>query len=129
MNYQETGNKIPITEAELINVMITKYDAYAQNPSLPNPDTEPVIYTTQEGKTIKIPDEIKMKAKGQMPQKVISVPVKVIQIYDESQKLTNIVILVVAVLIAAYLLYKFGNKFRDSYNIGTEELKLYLTRK
>lgn len=148
MNYQETGNKIPVTESELINVMIAKYDAYAKSQNstspLPNPDSENIVYTTQEGKTIKIPDEIKMKAKTMwikdlakrvenkqvtLEEVGISPPKQVVQIYDENQKFTNIIILIAAVLIALYLLYTYGGKLRDTYNIGTEELKFYLNKK
>jgi hypothetical protein len=148
MNFQETGNKIPVTEAELIDHMIVKYDAYAksqntQNP-LANPDKDSVIYNTKNGKTIKIPDEIKMKAKTIWLKDVINkvknneinaedmgvtVPPKVVKIYDNSQKFTNIIILIVAVIVAAYLLYAYGNRFRDMYNTGTEELKFYLGKK
>lgn len=147
MNYEETGNKVPVTETELIKVMIVKYDAYArsQNTSspLPNPDKEPVIYTTQDGKTIKIPDEIKIKAKtiwlkdvinkvqtNQMKVEDVGVKpsAKIVKIYDDSQKLTNIIILALAVIIAAYLLYTYGGRVKTMYNTSTEELKRYLQK-
>lgn len=145
MNFQETGNKIPVTEQELIDYMIVRYDAYAksQNTSdpLPNLDKEKVIYTTKDGKTVQIPDEIKMKAKtiwlkdyinkvknnqARVEDVGVKVPQKVVKIYDNSQRLTNIIILSLAVIVAIYLLYMYGHKFREMYNTGTEELKLYL---
>ena len=145
MNYQETGNKIPVDEEELINAMILKYDAYARSQNtdapLPNPDKEPIIYTTKDGRTIKIPDEIKIKAKTiwlkdlihkvqnkqvKMEDVGIKPQTQVIRIYDDNQKLTNLVILILAVIIAAYLLYTYGGQFSTMYNTSTEQLKFYL---
>ena len=68
-NYQETGNVIPISFDELnnhIQLLLSKYD---KNKFTPNPFKEDIIYTTNEGKTIKIPKETQLKAINQWEKK------------------------------------------------------------
>ena len=69
MNYEETGNKVPISLEELINYVQQQLYIYdnikAQNPNIVpsiNPYTQPIIYETQDGKIIKIPANIQKQA-------------------------------------------------------------------
>ena len=78
MNYQETGNKIPVTVQELIGYVqkkLSEYDqlnllkvsSYGNIDSLllnqkPTPYKDYIIYMTREGKLIKIPEQIQNMA-------------------------------------------------------------------
>lgn len=114
--YQETGNKIPVTEDELLKVMNQKYKDYYNDNSLPNPDNTDVIYTTKDGKTIKIPDEIKMKAKTSWATALMKEKKEEIK-KNKSDDVTktstiwgNMLILVIVIIIALYLLYVLNQK-------------------
>ena len=92
MEYQETGNKIPISAQELVDYVkqqLAIHDAsIASNQTLPdyNPYTHPVIYKTKDGKTIMIPDEIQKQAVSQWhDQNGTNVPVMQ-QVAPESQQ-------------------------------------------
>ena len=125
MNYQETGNKIPVTEDELLKVMNQKYiDYYNNQTTSSNPDTQDIIYTTQDGKTIKIPDEIKIKAKTIWLKSLMeSEPSKKINKTKKSTNFINMIILFIAALIALYLIYIYTTDLRKSYNTGIDILK------
>ncbi len=67
-NYQETGNSIPLKIPELINFVHNKLDEYIHLQSATqmepptNPFTDPVIFTTAEGKLAQVPADIQKKA-------------------------------------------------------------------
>ncbi len=116
--YQETGNKIPVTEDELLKVMNQKYTDYYNDNSLPNPDKTDVIYTTKDGKTIKIPDEIKIKAKTLWVKALMeskTEEIKKNKNEDTNKKSTstnwgNMLVLLIVIIIALYLLYILSQK-------------------
>ncbi|ARF09588.1 hypothetical protein Indivirus_1_211 [Indivirus ILV1] len=111
--YQETGNKIPVTEDELLKVMNKKYNEYYYDNTLSNPDKTEVIYTTSDGKLIKIPDEVKMKAKTIWLKSLMEQKSEEIKKEKENtSNIGNITGLVFIVIIALYLLYVFSqNKY------------------
>lgn len=137
MDYQETGNKIPISAQELIDyvkMQLAQHNTFvAANKTLPdyNPYTHPIIYKTKDGKTIMIPDEIQKQAISQwydqhgtnVPamQQVPQEPTQITKlpqgkpkiIYEEENDNTDtmkIGLLIFAVCFALYLFYKWGHK-------------------
>ena len=131
MNYQETGNQVPISQQELIVFVhseLEKYDyrmAIAKEPSSPNPYIDTLIYKTKEGKTIKVPEEIQKEAihlwyrrngtNVPVMQRTPDIPPKLPQappsharkavryFYEDGYDWIKISILLVAALIALYL--------------------------
>lgn len=115
--FQETGNKIPVTESELIKFMNLKYTEYYNDNELPNPEKNDVIYSTKDGKTIKIPDEIKTKAKAQWLKVLLQDSQQNINSNEDFTKDStenntkdstnwwNIAIYIIVIIIALYLLY------------------------
>ena len=134
MNFQETGNKIPVTAQELIDYvqqLLEKHDTdISTNKVLPNfnPYTNPIIYNTNDGKTIKIPEEIQKQAIDLWYQKngtnvAVMQQVQPQQIYnqyteqtvDENKNRENtdyftLFILIIGLVFALYLLYNMNNK-------------------
>lgn len=115
--YEETGNKIPVTEAELLIFMNTKYTDYYNDNKLPNPDKTDVIYTTKDGKTIKVPDEIKMKAKTEWLKSLMEESKQNIKKIKNNRKETedqskwgNTIIFIVVIIVALYLLYMLSQR-------------------
>lgn len=68
MEYHETGNKIAVPTEELIKYIHKQLNNYensiheTQSLGLYNPYSQPIIYKTTNGKTIKVPQEIKKYA-------------------------------------------------------------------
>lgn len=66
--YQQTGKKIPLKMDELMNFVVQKLEQFDYVVkgigSVPdfNPYEDPIIYTTQEGKTVQVPKEIQRQA-------------------------------------------------------------------
>lgn len=155
MNFRETGNKVPVTVDELINFserQLGEFDALvSQSKSIPsqNPYTDPIIYTTQEGKTIKVPQEIQKEAVNnwynktgrnvpvmqqsnqevvqeemrpkQLPQK------KVVYVQENGNDLVKLGILIFAAMLALYLFIKMG-KESAPFGVTDEQLRYYLTK-
>jgi|LakMenEpi03Aug12_release.lakeMendotaPanAssembly.Ray.scaffolds.fasta_scaffold295451_2 hypothetical protein len=155
MDFRETGNKIPISSDELINyaqTLLADFDTkISTNKSIPsvNPYVQPLIYKTNDGKTIRIPDEIQKQAVHIWYQKTgRNVPVmqqinqdykeaptidqkqKVVYVYENSDNYINIGILIIAAVLALFLLFKItGNTGHRSFNITSEQIRYYLTNK
>ena len=137
MNYQETGNQIPISQQELIIFVHSKLEDYDRKvsvlkmPTSPNPYTDPLIYTTKEGKTIKIPEEIQKQAVHDwyrqhgtnvpVMQRTPDIPPQldknqrqprkaVMYVYEDGYDWVKITILVVAAIIALYLFFQMNKK-------------------
>lgn len=68
MEYQQTGNSIPISVDLLMDHVFYELDRYDgiinASGAIPDvsPYTSPLIYTTEEGKQVKIPDNVQMNA-------------------------------------------------------------------
>ena len=66
--YKKTGNKVPIKIDELMNQVYDKLDQHdrlvAATGATPDysPYKDPIVYTTQDGRTVQIPDEIQRQA-------------------------------------------------------------------
>lgn len=72
--FKQTGNQVPVRMDEMISYIHDRLDQYDKlteatqaKPSY-SPYRDPMIYTTQEGKTIQIPTEIQKKAINQWSQ-------------------------------------------------------------
>ena len=67
-NYKETGNKVPVTMDMLISkchALIAEYErTVSQQSNRPpfNPYMDPIIITTDDGKTIMVPKEVQKQA-------------------------------------------------------------------
>jgi hypothetical protein len=68
VGYEETGNVVPVKRSELIEYVHRKLDEYIElmnatqtKPSF-DPFNESIIYTTKEGKMVKIQDEVQKQA-------------------------------------------------------------------
>jgi hypothetical protein len=62
--YTQTGKNIPVNFEELsthIEKVLYNYEIRSNRDSNYNPFTDPIIYTTNDGKTIQIPDSIQQK--------------------------------------------------------------------
>lgn len=67
--YQQTGNKIPITLDELMQAVFYRLEMYDKliggNETSNNtytPYIDPIIYNTQDGRTVEVPKEIQRRA-------------------------------------------------------------------
>lgn len=129
MNYQETGNQVPISQQELIIYVHQRLEDYdrkvsvLKTPTSPNPYTDPLIYTTKEGKTIKVPEEIQKEAVHEwyrqhgtnvpVMQRTPDIPPQlerphrpkkaIMYVYEDGYDWVKISILATAALIALYL--------------------------
>ena len=162
MNFQETGNKIPISSEELINYVqykLEEYDSLLSKhkfipPSIQNPYTHPIIYETQDGKTIRIPDEIQkqvihswyqntgnnipvMQQSHQMPKVYQSYQDPETQEIDSNSTtqendygLLKIGVWILIAILAIFLFYKMTNKSSTSstYTMDYDQLKYYLSK-
>lgn len=150
--YKETGNKVPVSEDELIQYVISKINSYVdyikQTNNTPkcNPFMEPIIYTTTEGKTIMVPDYIKEKGiqmwsqQNNSPEineimiKSQKIPTpkndsKVIYVYENKNDFWVILILVFAAILAAYLFYNISQDGTKSYaTLDTDNIRYFLSK-
>ena len=161
MNYRETGNKIPISTQELSNYVykqLALYDEQIKTTKiLPNynPYTQPIIYKTKAGKSIRIPEEIQKNAINDWYTRTgTNIPIMQRQTSEVEQELeieinedipetTNgiiaqsnsnahnynvisIGILIFAAILAIYLFYKIGNDTNSIQKIP--QTRYYLTR-
>ena len=158
MNFQETGNKVPISGEELINYVqhqLGEFDVQSsQQKTIPsfNPYSQPIIYKTKDGKTIRIPDEIQKQALDlwyqktgrnvpamQQVQQVQQIqpmeqqeerapkPRKVVYVYEKDDSIIKLAILIFAAVLALYLFFKM-NKSTSGARVNTEQLRYYLTK-
>lgn len=138
MNYQETGNQVPISQQELIVFVhseLEKYDyrmAIVKEPSSPNPYIDTLIYKTKDSKTIKVPEEIQkeaihlwykrngtnvpaMQRTPNIPPERLQAPPSnarkaVMYVYEDGYDWVKISILATAALIALYLFFQMNKK-------------------
>lgn len=100
MEYQETGNKIPIKTSDLIKFIQKQLSDYEMSVSKTktigkyNPYTEPIIFKTKNGNTIMVPEEIKKYAINLWyKENGINVPVMMqesqLENIDRSESLVN----------------------------------------
>ncbi|QKF94285.1 hypothetical protein QKU48_gp0827 [Fadolivirus algeromassiliense] len=154
MNFQETGNKIPISAQELVEYVhnqLAAYDAFiAANKTHPdfNPYTHPIIYQTKDGKTIKIPDEIQKSAINdwyqqhgtnipvmqQVPQQQAPVIPKlpqgkpqIIVEDDNGGEFMKLGLLIFVAVVALYLFYKYNHKSSGS-SLNTEQIRAFMSK-
>lgn len=156
MEYQETGNKIPINAHELtdyVKQQLASHDAFVSgNKTLPefNPYTHPIIYKTKDGKTIMIPDEIQKQAISQwyqehgtnvpvaqyLPQEttqVVKLPQgkpKIEYVDDDNGDYMRLGLLIFTVFVALYLFYKWGHNTSPSSGSGMsyDQIRAYMMR-
>ena len=156
MNFEETGNKVPVTVDELMKFSEQKLAEFDQQVSKsksipsPNPYTDPIIYKTKDGKTIMVPTEIQKQAVNDWYKKTgRNVPImqqtnqemeqvikpkkfpqkKVVYVYENGTDLVKLGILIFAAVLALYLFFKMDNKQTSSpYNINTEQLRYVLAK-
>ena len=156
MNFKETGNKVPVTVDELIRFseqQLGEFDALvSQSKAIPsqNPYTDPIIYTTQEGQTIMVPQEIlKLAVNNWYNKPGRNVPVmqqtnqevvqeemrpkklpqkKVIYVQENGNDFVKLGILIFAALLALYLFVKMGKTESAPFGVTNEQLRYYLTK-
>jgi hypothetical protein len=148
MNYQETGNKVPIASQELTNYVYKKLATYGEQikttkimPSR-NPYTQSIIYKTEDGKTIKIPKDIQKQAISnwiaKMGDNVPSLPTYKTEMNPETPNISNtlsnmgnkdwitLAILIFAAVLAIYLFYKIGENKCET--VPMTQTRYFLTK-
>ena len=139
MSFQETGNKIPVTHEDLIKYCqykLAQFDiAIATNKDItpnPNPYLDNLIYETEDGKTVMVPEEIQKEAidmwrkRKNQPKKQI---IKQQQYPQKTKK--NYIVLIIWILVALLSAYFFFRSNTQAIKVGldTEKLTYYLTKK
>lgn len=150
MSFRQTGNKIAVTGQELIAYVkqqLANYDgSISKNKSLPksNPYTHPIIYKTQNGKMIQVPEEIQKQAiSSWYQQNGTNVPAaqqtaeidplmenemrqeqKVVYVEDNSTNWLKLAMLILAGLLAVYLLYKMSTPANYGYAVPVTGLSV-----
>lgn len=126
-NFQETGNKIPISFNELMDYAHMKFSEYNKTKTGPNPFTNPIIYTTKDGKTIMIPTDIQnqaiqlwKKSGGVEPFQQEAVDIK-----KDNHEFLKFTLLTLIIIITLYLFFNADN---DQAMFNTKHIKFYLTR-
>lgn len=113
--YQDTGNNTPVPVSELIAYMNYKLDEYKNNPGTIkiNPFVDDMIYTTNDKKMIRIPNDIKKTIIDQWKKKnVMSKKQKVKKVKTQAKDNTMTYLIIFGfIIIGLYFLNKTTYKF------------------
>lgn len=141
-NFQETGNKIPVSEDELINYIYSQLAIFDKTKQGTNPYTTQIIYKTKAGKTIMIPKDIQQRAISlwKMKNKVHENFQQEIQTeataeaakaeiinnatYD-NYELLKFTLLILVIIITLYLFFNADNA-KSAFS--TQNIRYYLTK-